>query len=135
MEVSRATAAVARVPGVRDALIERQRRIGRRMGTMISEGRDQGSVVFPDADVKFYMEASPACRADRRHRELQGEGETVELEEVLESLCRRDGSDAEQWAPLLRDPNVIRLDTDRMTIEEMVEFLVEKVRGASRGSP
>jgi CMP/dCMP kinase len=129
LEVSQATSAVAQVQKVREILIDKQREIARRLGSIITEGRDQGSVVFPDAEAKFFLDASLQQRAERRYHELAAEGESVTLEQVRENLALRDDNDARQWAPLLADPKVIRVETDGMTIGQVVDYLADQVRG------
>jgi cytidylate kinase len=127
MEVSRLTSPVARTQAIRDLLVAQQQRIGRQLRSFVTEGRDQGSVVFPRARVKFVLDASLACRAARRHRELLAEGEDASLEEVLESLRRRDENDCRQWAPLLRPGAAVLVDTTTMTLHDVVEHLLQEV--------
>jgi cytidylate kinase len=126
--VSRVTSYVARNQAIRDLLVEKQRAIGRSLGSLVTEGRDQGSVVFPEADVKFVLDATLDRRAERRHQELLADGEQVPIEEVRENLSLRDRSDARQWAPLLEPGEAIRIDTTRMTIAEVIDRLVAHIR-------
>ncbi len=128
MEVSRATSYVARVPEIRRLLVEKQREIGRKLGSVVSEGRDQGSVVFPDADVKFLLDADLHQRAERRYLELVAEGEKASLDEILDNLRHRDGNDQCQWAPLLAAGDAIRIDTTGIGLPEVVDRLHEEVR-------
>jgi len=111
-------------------LVEKQRKIGDDLKSLVSEGRDQGSVVFPRADVKFVLEASLSRRAQRRFEEMTGDGEAVTLECVKENLSARDAVDARQWEPLLGDRAAIILDTSGLTIHEVVDRLFEHVRKA-----
>jgi cytidylate kinase len=134
MEVSRYTSPVASAQAIRDLMVEKQRAIGRALGSLVSEGRDQGSVVFPNADVKFVMDAALEKRAQRRHQELQADGEDVEYHEVLENLRARDANDARQWAPLDQPGAAIRIDTSHMAIAEVVDRLVEAVKQAANPS-
>lgn len=128
-EVSAKSSLLARVPGVRAVMVERQRRIGRQLGSLVSEGRDQGSVVFADADAKFFLDASPEVRARRRWEEMRAAGREVRYEDVLNDILARDGSDRTRAvAPLLVPPGATQLDTSRMTIEQVVEWLADKVR-------
>jgi cytidylate kinase len=127
MEVSTLTAPVARAQAVRELLVEKQREIGRQLGSLVTEGRDQGSVVFPDADMKFVLDAALEKRAERRHAEMAADGEDVALEEVLQSLDMRDINDARQWAPLLQPGVAIIIDTTRMTIGQVVDRLVAHI--------
>lgn len=121
MRVSEHTNQVARVPGVREVLVRKQREIGRELGSLVTEGRDQGSVVFPGADVKFFVQADDRKRAERRYHEMVADGEEIELADVLANIRQRDDNDQRQWAPLLSDGAVIRIDTTHMTISEVVE--------------
>jgi len=104
--------------------------------SVVSEGRDQGTVVFPDADIKFYLDAAPEVRAKRRYEEVRAAGERLTLEEVRRGLERRDESDLRRdLAPLREAPGAVRVDSSQMTIEEMVEELARVVRArTSSGS-
>lgn len=133
MEVSRATSAVARVPAIRALLAGKQRQIGKQLGSLVAEGRDQGTAVFPDAEVKVILEAAIEKRAERRYLEMLADGQEVDREQVLESLAARDGVDAVQWEPLLDRPDVLRLDTTEMTITQVVDRLAEHIRSARGG--
>ncbi len=128
MQVSRHTSAVARIPEVRQIMVEKQRAMGRQLGALVTEGRDQGSVVFPDADIKFVLEASDTKRAERRYHELQADGEEITFEEVLENIRSRDNNDRCQWAALLAPGQAIRIDTTHMTIHQVVDRLLEEIR-------
>jgi len=127
MEVSQATSPIARTQGIRQILVEKQREIGRRLGSFVTEGRDQGSVVFADADVRFVVDADLDCRAVRRWQELRAEGEDVDLADVRANLAARDANDARQWAPLLKPGKAIHIDTSHMTIREVVACLVDHI--------
>jgi cytidylate kinase len=127
MAVSGATSYIARIQAVRDLMVDKQREIGLRLGSLVSEGRDQGSVVFPDADLKFFLDASVEKRAERRHQELVADGEEATYDEILDNLTERDGNDAHQWAPLLQPRTAICIDTTNMTIHEVVERMLEEV--------
>jgi len=130
MEVNEATPMVARVPGVRAALIAKQRDIAKQVGPLVAEGRDQGSVVFPEAEVKFLLDASAETRARRRFDEMRRNGQSVTYEQVLANLIERDQTDEKQWAPLLDDPNVVKIDTTELSIEQVVDRLYEEVKRA-----
>ena len=134
MAVSVGTSAVAKLPAVRGLLVERQRELGRRLGAFVTEGRDQGSVVFPQADLKFVLEASLEKRAERRYQELASEGEAVTFIAVRENLAARDAVDSKQWAPLLESGAAIVIDTTALTITEVVDRLYAycRERGAHR---
>ncbi len=123
MEVNQATSAVSRIPEVRRLLVEQQQIIGETLGSLVTEGRDQGSVVFPEADARFFLDASLEKRAERRFHEMRADGIEVTYKEVLENLSRRDNNDQCQWAPLLEHPSTIKIDTTHMTIAEVVDQL------------
>jgi len=128
-DVSRNARHAAGAPPVREVLVKLQRRIGRQLGDFVTEGRDQGTVVFPDADVKFYLDASPRQRARRRCDELVQRGEKVDFDAVLQAICARDESDAGRSVGPLRVPDgAVRVDTTDKTIEEMVAELLQHVR-------
>ncbi len=136
MAVNGATNYVARVAQIRALLVEKQRGIGRDLGSLVSEGRDQGSVVFPDADLKFVLDAAIEKRATRRFQELVADGEDASLEDIMENLRHRDRNDQKQWAPLLEPSRATIIDTTHMTIHEVVEKLVEEVEHLrNRASP
>jgi cytidylate kinase len=128
MAVNQATSFVARISRIREMLVEKQREIGRRLGSLVTEGRDQGSVVFPNADLKFFLDASLEKRGLRRFQELVADGEDASYDLILENLRERDGNDRRQWAPLLEPATAIHIDTTQMTIHEVVERLLEEVR-------
>lgn len=127
MTVNGATSAVARLQPIRELLVQRQRELGRRFGSLVTEGRDQGSVVFPDADLKVVMDATLDRRVKRRHLEMLADGEEVKVQDILDNLRERDNNDAHQWAPLLSDPDVLQLDTSHMTVAQVVERLLAEV--------
>jgi CMP/dCMP kinase len=133
MAVNQATNYVARIPDIRRLLVEKQRAIGRKLGSLVTEGRDQGSVVFPDADAKFFLDASLEKRAERRYLELVAEGEEASYDDILQNLRHRDGNDQCQWAPLLRPDSATRIDTTNMTIHEVIEQLYAEIQARSRG--
>jgi cytidylate kinase len=130
LEVSRAVSRVATVSAIRSILVNRQREIGRRLGSLVTEGRDQGSVVFPNADVKFLIVADATTRARRRHEELLREGQDVAFADVLENVRSRDAVDEKQWAPLVATGETVRLDTTGMAIAQVVDLLVDRARRA-----
>ena len=132
LEVTRHVSAVSEVPGVREVLVEAQRDRGRRGGVVL-EGRDIGSVVFPDADLKVFMEADLATRALRRYEELRNRGVETTLQAVEADLHRRDQHDSQRGhSPLVRAPDAVGIDTTHLTIEEQVqaiEVLARERRG------
>jgi CMP/dCMP kinase len=113
---------------VRERMLDLQRAAGAR-GGVVMEGRDIGSVVFPDADVKFFLDASPEVRAERRWRELAAHGIEISREQVLAQLQERDRRDSgRELAPLRPAPDAEVVDTSRMSIEEVVRLMAERVR-------
>ncbi len=126
-EVNTVTPHVAKNQAIRDLLVEKQRQIGRALGALVTEGRDQGSVVFPEADVKFVLDATLERRAERRYRELQADGDEVPLERIRDNLALRDRNDSRQWAPLLEPGEAIVVDTTRMTIAQVIDRLVAHI--------
>lgn len=133
MAVSAATSEVARCEGVRAILVARQRETGEKLGSFVSEGRDQGSVVFPDADVKFVLDATIEKRAERRLQEMILDGEDVILKDVLANLKSRDEVDARQWEPLLLPGKAVVIDTTDLTIAQLIDRMADIVRGISSG--
>jgi cytidylate kinase len=126
-EVSRNTSPISETAGVRVRLVELQRAMGRR-GGVVMEGRDIGTVVFPDADFKFFLTADPRERARRRHLELQGKGIEQPIETVLQDLMERDRRDStREIAPLRKAPDAIEIDTTRLTLEEVIAKMAEMV--------
>lgn len=130
MEVSGEVSKVAALGFVREFLVEQQREMGRRED-VIMDGRDIGSVVFPDAAVKFFMTASPEVRAQRRFKELTEKGEQVAYEEVEENIRTRDYIDSHrEVSPLVQVPDAVVVDNSDMTIDEEVEWMERKIREA-----
>jgi cytidylate kinase len=127
-EVSQAASPVSAAPGVRARMVEIQRRIGSR-GGLVAEGRDMGSVVFPEAGVKIYLKADLATRALRRKLEMGGSGEEVALEDVRRQLESRDAYDsARANSPLVIPEGAVIVDTSDLSIEEQVERVIAEVR-------
>ena len=120
-EVSAATSRVAVGPGVRAALFALQKNAARLPG-LVADGRDMGTVVFPDAPLKVFMTASARVRAERRYRQLIGRGETADLEALTRDLEERDRRDSQRaTAPLRPAEDAKVLDTSEMGIEEVVK--------------
>jgi len=127
-EVTRRVGSYADVPLVRRALIAQQQRMGAG-GGVVAEGRDTGTVVFPDADLKIRLVAALEERARRRHRELTAKGVSSSLEEVAEDIRRRDREDAARDYGASGTPaDVIEVDTTGMTLEEQVDYIVALAR-------
>ena len=115
-------------PGVRAELIDRQRAFAAQ-GDLVTEGRDQGTLVFPDADYKFFLTASPEERARRRLSDLRKRGETPTLEQVLRQQQQRDRQDqAREWGRLSRAADAIEVDTDGLSLGQVVARLEQLVR-------
>lgn len=120
-EVDRNVSEVAAYPGVRKALTEQQRRIGLR-GEVIMVGRDIGTVVLPEADLKIYLDASVEERARRRYQQRKERGEDVSYQPILKGMKKRDRIDStREVAPLRVAEDAVVLESDGMTIEEVVQ--------------
>jgi cytidylate kinase len=127
-EISDAASKVSAFPGVRRALVEKQRRLGA-PGGVVMEGRDIGSVVFPDAPLKIYLDASPRVRAERRLAELRQKGVQTTLEEVEREMRARDHRDSTRAdSPLVRPPDAVYLDTTHLGPDQVEAAIVELVR-------
>jgi cytidylate kinase len=127
-EITAVTRFSADNPQIRQRLVELQRQAAEQ-GDVITEGRDQGTVVFPCADFKFFLTASPEQRAARRQGDLVAQGESRPLPEILADINRRDLQDATRpVGPLLQADDAIEVDTDRKTVEEVVDLLERVVR-------
>ncbi len=132
-EVTNSVHYLAAAPAVRDVLVALQRRIGSQLGDFVAEGRDQGTVVFPDADIKFYFGASAEVRAARRCEELAAAGSPVELATVLADIHQRDDRDRSRpVAPLTRPDGAIDIDTTGNTIEQTQAELLAHVEAYRR---
>jgi cytidylate kinase len=130
-EIDKAATAVARMPKVRAILVERQRGLARGRG-VVMEGRDIGTVVFPDADVKIYLDASPEERARRRAADPAHGGGPQELATVATALAARDKIDTTRAAsPLMVAPDAIVVDTTDISVEAAVEKVMEIVKARS----
>lgn len=132
-DVSAASSEVAALEPVRLKLVDEQRRIAREFeqdgGGVVVDGRDIGTVVFPDADVKFFMTAGVEVRAARRFDELKKRGEEVSFDDVLEDISRRDEQDASRaLAPLRRAEDAIELDTSRLNVDDQVSVVIQAVK-------
>ncbi|HYT90604.1 MAG TPA: (d)CMP kinase, partial [Gemmataceae bacterium] len=131
-EVDAATGPVASSPVVRRHLAQMQRTlaVGR---DIVCEGRDQGTIVFPDAACKFFLVADPVERARRRHRQMLARGEVVALEDVLAAQQARDARDAARdIAPMVPAADAIRLDTSHLSVDQVVDWMEQEVRQCRR---
>lgn len=131
-EVSRLASEVSSLAIVREKMVEEQRRIGRERDEqgegVVLDGRDIGTVVFPEADLKIFMIADARVRAQRRKEELEAKGEVRPLEEIQREIEERDRKDSERThAPLRKADDAVELDTTGRTIDGQIHFVVEKV--------
>ena len=128
-EVSAFASKISAIPAVRRALVEKQRQMGAE-ASVVMEGRDIGSVVFPDAQVKVFLDAAPGVRADRRVTELRSAGAPVTPEETAREMEERDYRDRTRAeAPLVQSPDATYVDTSGLTIEQVEESILKLVRG------
>lgn len=128
-EMSLGASRVSAIPGVRAALLDLQRQAGEGGGVVL-EGRDIGTVVFPEAEVKFFLTASAEERARRRYDELRGKGHEVSYEETLAEVKLRDKKDRErEAAPLRQADDAILIDSSGRGIEEVLEEMAKHVEG------
>lgn len=127
--ISKSASVVAAYPGVRAALLKRQRDF-RQLPGLVADGRDMGTTVFPDADLKIFLTASAEARAQRRYRQLTEKGETVDLEGLIKDIQERDERDSNRTvSPLKPAPDAVLLDSTQMTIQEVLEAMLNLVKG------
>ncbi|MFB9156305.1 (d)CMP kinase [Chromobacterium violaceum] len=120
-EISIGASKVGALPAVRAALLQRQRDFCEAPG-LVTDGRDMGSVVFPDATLKIFLTASAEERASRRHKQLIGKGESANLAQIMQDIIDRDARDAARpVAPLRQEPDAFLLDTTELTIDQAVD--------------
>ncbi len=125
LQVSNCVSPVAAIPEVRHALVRMQREMGKSKG-IVMDGRDIGTVVFPDAEMKVFCDASAEKRAERRYKELTDKGENVTYEDVLANVVKRDHIDeTRDESPLRCAQDAVRLDNSGMTIEEQNKWLID----------
>ena len=118
---------VAAIPAVREALLARQRAYRRSPG-LVAEGRDMGSVIFPDAGRKFFLTASVEARAQRRYKQLMEKGLPANIDSLSRELSERDARDAARSvAPLKQLPDAVLVETSAMTVDEAVRFVTERI--------
>jgi len=124
-DATRAASFVAAVPAIREQLVAQQRQIASGRESLVTEGRDQGSVVFPDAGLKIYLDATPEERARRRAAQLRARGEIVDPQELLKQIVARDTRDASRSVgPLTIPQGAVVLDTTGLTEEQVVDKIV-----------
>jgi cytidylate kinase len=125
-EVGKRASEVARMPAVRQALLERQRAFRQPPG-LVADGRDMGTVVFPDADLKIFLTASPQVRAERRYKQLIEKGISANLRALSRDLQERDARDANRAvAPLVPAPDSQVLDSSALSVEAVVEQILKR---------
>ena len=133
MHISESVSEVSAVSEVRKDVISQQRQLGKKRG-VVMEGRDIGTVVFPDAELKIFMTANLEVRATRRQKELLETGQMVELDKVIQNIQKRDHLDTtRKESPLVKAEDAYELDTTHMTLEEQIEEVIRlslcKIRG------
>jgi CMP/dCMP kinase len=127
-EVSQTASKASALKSVRARLLELQRALGKR-GSVVAEGRDIGTVVFPDADVKIFLDASMGERARRRYQELRAAGRSVQLEETLREMEERDRRDRERdLAPLCQAADAVRVDSSAADAEKVAAIVLDLVK-------
>ena len=126
IEVSNCVSSVSSIREVREKLVAMQQQMGRDRG-VVMDGRDIGTVVFPDAELKIYMTADARVRAERRYAELKAKGDDVTMEEILENVISRDNADMTRAiSPLRRADDAIELDNSYMSVEEQMAWFMER---------
>lgn len=135
IEVSNCVSAVSAIPEVRRRLVAMQQRMGRSRG-VVMDGRDIGTTVFPDAEIKLFMTADPKVRAERRYAELRAKGDEVTLDEVLKNVISRDEADMTRAiSPLRRAEDAVVLDNSRMSVDEQMAWFMERYEQLNGGQP
>ncbi len=133
IEVSNSVSAVSSIGAVRKMLVAMQQQMGRK-GGVVMDGRDIGTVVFPDAELKIYMTADAMVRAERRFKELAAKGDNVTLEEVYENVVSRDKADMSRAiSPLRKADDAIVLDNSHMSVEEQMAWFDEQYQRVING--
>jgi cytidylate kinase len=128
-EATRAASAVAQVPAIRRLMVQQQKEIGAQRPNLVSEGRDQGTVVFADAALKFYLDATPAERARRRAIQLRSRGEIVDVAQLQREIVERDTRDATRdIGPLIIPAGATVIDTTHLSQQQVIEEIVAHSR-------
>lgn len=128
-DVTHASSVISTIPEVRRILVERQREMGGRGGGVVLEGRDIGTVVFPNADIKFFLTAGPEARATRRYEEDRLRERNATYEETLDDINARDRRDSTRAdSPLAIAPDAIVIDSTDLSINEVYERMMEEIR-------
>ena len=132
IEVSNCVSGVSSIGEVREKLVAMQQQMGRNKG-IVMDGRDIGTVVFPDAEIKIFMTADPTVRAQRRYDELTAKGDQVSLEEIEQNVRDRDYQDMHRAiSPLRQAEDAIVLDNSAMTVEEQMTWIMERIEEARK---
>ena len=133
IEVSNCVSGVSSIREVREKLVAMQQQMGRDRG-VVMDGRDIGTVVFPDAELKIYMTADARVRAERRYAELKAKGDDVTLDEILENVISRDNADMTRTiSPLRRADDAVELDNSYMSVEEQMAGFMERYEQVING--
>ena len=133
IDISNKVSRIAQIKEVRDKMVDLQRAMGKDKG-LVMDGRDIGSVVFPDAELKLFMTASPEIRAKRRFDELTAKGDKVTYEEVLTNITLRDNDDTTRSEnPLIKAENAVVIDNSKMTQVEQYELALNFVKNIING--
>ena len=135
-DVTEAVSDVAAIGPVRQVLVQAQQQIGREHPRLVTEGRDQGSIVFPDANVKFYLDAHPAVRAKRRADQIRATGRHADLQAIRRSILARDERDLSRAdGPLICPHDAQRIDTSELSLDAVLDLLEQRVRQATESLP
>lgn len=133
VDATRAASYIAVVPAIREMLVSQQQQIGSEHRNIVTEGRDQGSIVFPEAEFKFYLDATPQERAKRRAQQLRLRGEIVDYNEILGEIVSRDHRDANRSVgPLSVPKDAIVMETTELSQRDVIDRIVAKVHAGRR---
>lgn len=131
-EVNSMVSEISKIEGVRTILVNKQREMSNSNRGIVMEGRDIGTVVFPEADVKIFMTASIDTRSERRMKEYHEKGTTISLEDVKENLLSRDEIDSQRdVSPLIRASDAVEVDTSKVSIPQQVNIILEEIKKAA----
>jgi len=131
-EMGMVASRVSALPLVREKLTALQRQLGEK-GSIVAEGRDMGTVVFPKAACKFFLNASAEERARRRQKQLAEKGQSVDYQEILDQISKRDYDDSRRaLAPLKPAADAVMVDSSRMDIEAVIAFMVDRIAKSAR---
>ncbi len=128
-EVNTMVSNISKIEGVRKALVSKQREYASKNAGIVMEGRDIGTVVFPEADVKIFLTASLNQRVERRSKEYADKGMDIPVENIKENLMQRDRIDSTRhFSPLVKADDAVEIDTSSVTIEQQVDLILEQVK-------